>query len=344
MRLLSAIVFGTILAICPADASFAAPVVHQKPAESSQAKNLQALRALLQVPDSELDLAKAKVAIDRMIDPMADADAIQQLDALAARIKARFPAGAAAQAKLELLVASLSQPGPWNDYRPFSYDLDDPFGKVIHNKLISTYLTTRKGNCVSMPALLVILGQKLGLDLTLATAPEHVLAKFRNDAGQWINIEATSFGTKSDASYRQEMSISPAAISNGIYLRRLSKRESLAVMMGTLMEFYGQQEGQQDHRIAIADLALQANPKDVAAMLQKGNAYFRMLQERFLTKYESAADIPPAERQEFELLRRNNNLWFERAETLGWLMPDQAQDSKYLQSIQRAKATEQGRR
>lgn len=328
------------------DASFAAPATPPapSPSRSAQAGDLQALRALLKTPDAQLDLAKAKLAIDRMIDPKVDATTtLQQLDRLAANIKARFPAGAPSQTKLELLVVSLSQPGPWNDYRPFSYDLDDPFGKVIGNKLMSTYLATRKGNCVSMPMLLVILGQKLGLTITLATAPEHVLAKFRNDAGQWINIEATSFGTKRDASYQQEMGISPKAMANGIYLRPLSKRGSVVVMMGTLMEFYGQQ-GQQNRRIAVADLALQTDPKDVHAMLQKGNAYFRMMQQRYITKYPSPAAIPPAQRQDFESLQRNNDLWFDRAEALGWTIPTQAQDANYLQTIQRTEAAPQGGR
>lgn len=264
-----------------------------------------------------------------------------QLDTLAARIKARFPANATSQTKLELLVTSLSQPGPWNDYRPFSYDLNDPFGKTIRNKLLSTYLATRKGNCVSMPVLLVILGQKLGLDITLATAPEHVLAKFRNDQGQWINIEATSFGTKRDASYQQEMGISPKAMANRIYLRPLTKRESVVVMLSTLMELYGQQQ-RQERRIAVADLALQADPRDVVAMLQKGNAYFRLMQQKYMSKYPSPEAIPPAQRTDFEALRRNNDLWFDKAEALGWTMPTQAQDANYLQTIQRTKAARQG--
>lgn len=301
------------------------------------------LRALLQTPESGIDLAKAKLAIDRMIDSKVDPTVtLLQLDTLTTRIKARFPTNATSQSKLELLVNSLSQAGPWNDYRPFSYDLNDPFGKTIHNKLLSTYLTTRKGNCVSMPVLLVILGQKLGLDMTLATAPEHVLAKFRNDRGQWINIEATSFGTKSNASYEQETNISPKAVANRLYLRPLNKRESVAVMLSTLMEFYGQQQ-RQEQRIAIADLALQADPKDIAAMLQKGNAYFRLMQQ-YMAKYPSPAAIPPEQRLDFDALQRSNDLWFNRAEALGWTMPPKTQDANYLQTIQHAKATQQGGR
>lgn len=312
------------------------------PAATDAQEALAPLRQLLRTPEDRVDLASAKLTIDRMIDPAVDAiETGRKLDALAARIKARFPKDASSQVKLELLVTSLSQPGPWNDHRPFSYDLADPFGRNIRNKLLSTYLATRKGNCVSMPVLLVILGQKLGLDLTLATAPEHVLAKFRNDQKQWVNIEATSFGTKRDASYQQEMGIAPRAIASGIYLRPLTKRESVAVMMATLMEFDGQQ-GRQELRIATADLVLQFAPNDVVAMLQKGNAYFRIMKARYLSKYRSPDEMPPEQRLDFDGLQRNNQLWFERAEALGWKMPTQASNAAYQLDMQRTRATHQG--
>ena len=79
-------------------------------------------------------------------------------------------------------------------------------------------------------------------------------------------------------------------------------------------------------------------------MLQKGNAYFRTMQQRYTTKYRSPAEIPTTQRQDFETLRRNNDLWFDRAEALGWKMPTQAQDANYMQTIQRTNAARQGGR
>lgn len=305
-------------------------------------KQLTPLQQQLQLPESQIDLVTAKLAIDKLIDPKLDTAAtIKQIDALADRIKARLPASATNQAKMEILVTSLAQPGPWNDYRPFRYDLDDPFGQIIRNKLLSTYLETRKGNCVSMPVLLVILGHKLGLEMTLATAPEHVLTKFKADNGQWVNIEATSFGTKQNAGYQQEMSISPRAMITGIYLRPLGRKESVGVMASTLMEYYGQ-EGRQNERIAVADLVLEANPTDVVAMLQKGNAYYLLLKQRYIARYPSPDQIPAAERADFNQLGRSNMEWFAKAESLGWVEPSQRQNADYLQHIQRANAQQGG--
>ena len=41
--------------------------------------------------------------------------------------------------------------GTWNTNRPFVYDHDDPYGHDLRNKLLATYLDTRRGNCGSMP-------------------------------------------------------------------------------------------------------------------------------------------------------------------------------------------------
>ncbi len=96
-----------------------------------------------------------------MLEPGIDVDGtLKQLDAMASDIKVRFPANASSRDKLEALRTYIYQPGPGNGNRPFRYDLDDPFDHNIKNKLLATYLSTHKGNCVSMPVLVVILGQK----------------------------------------------------------------------------------------------------------------------------------------------------------------------------------------
>jgi regulator of sirC expression with transglutaminase-like and TPR domain len=300
---------------------------------------VQTVRRLLAIPEASLDLAKAKLAIDQLIDPSLDvAGTSQQLDAMAAQARALVPANASKRDTVVALQTYLYASGPWNRGRPFKYDLDDPYGHDIRNKLLSTYLASRKGNCVSMPLLFIVLGQKLGLDVTAAEAPEHVLVKFRDEHGQFFNIEATSGGFKADASYRQALPMTDEALANGIYMRRLSKRETVLVMAHTLLELWGQ-DGQQARRIALADLILTINPKDVMAMLHEGGAYYQLLQKHFLSKYASVSDIPETERLYFEELGRNNQLWFNRAEALGWRQSSQAAEAQYQQTIQRAKAT-----
>jgi len=304
--------------------------------------NLATLTALLQSGDGQVDLARAEVSIERMIDPSTDqAATMKELDAWAERVRARFPTGASNMDKLIVLNTTLYQSGPWNDNHPFAYDFDDPLGNNIENKLLSRYMKSRRGNCVSMPVFFVILGQKLGLDVTLATAPLHVFVKFHQDDGSWLNVETTSAGTKRDESYIAEHHIQPRALLTGIYLRPLSRRESVGVMIDTLEEFYAHHRSP-EHQLGLTELALGNNSKDVTSLLMRGSAYYKLLQSRYVSKYQRVEDIPAGERADYQMLSNNNLALFAKAERLGWREPSAQDDAEYLQKIQSIKVTQGG--
>jgi hypothetical protein len=226
--------------------------------------------------------------------------------------------------------------GPWNGNRPYRYDLDDPSGLIVSNKLLPAYLANRKGNCVSMPMLFVILGKKLGLDVAISTAPKHFFVKYRGDDGHYYNFEATSNGPILDASIRREFPMTEQALANGIYMRPWSNRETIVGLVDPLTQFYMQQHKYQ-RRIALADLVLEYFPKEVMAMLHKSAAYRDLIKQEFVRKYPFPGDIPPAERSRYDYLRKNMELWREKAEALGWRLPDETSEANYLQSVQRAK-------
>jgi regulator of sirC expression with transglutaminase-like and TPR domain len=154
---------------------------------------VEVVRQVLSLPDDQLDYAEAKIAFDCAIDPSIDADAVlSELDSMEA--KARELAGTASNEgdKLNALRKLIYDSGPWNGHRPFSYDKEDPFGTDSCNSRLGSYLQTRRGNCVSMPILFLILGERLGLDLSLACAPSHFLVRYRSKSGQILNLETTS--------------------------------------------------------------------------------------------------------------------------------------------------------
>lgn len=193
-------------------------------------------------------------------------------------------------------------PGEWNQGKPFTYDLSDPLGKNPKNKQLATYLATRKGNCVSMPILFVILGQRLGLTVALATAPNHLLVKFADDEQQmWLNVEATAGGFKYDSSYQRETGITEASLDNGLYLRPLLPHEGIGAIASTLMEHYGAKKDA-DALMAVADLALAA--------------------------YSNAEDLPPELHGELHRLTRENLAWLAKAESIGWTQKTPEQEAR----------------
>ncbi|MGK9232534.1 hypothetical protein KXS07_11415 [Inquilinus limosus] len=90
--------------------------------------------ALLDTADADQDLARTKLAIDKFVDPAIDADAtLAEIDRMTATIEkmiATLPPEAAASSleRMKALRAFLYEPGWWNDQRPFTYDLNDPYG------------------------------------------------------------------------------------------------------------------------------------------------------------------------------------------------------------------------
>lgn len=292
-------------------------------AQHSIDATLKVIQGILDMPEKQIDLAKAKLSIDRMIDPSVDVEgALKQLDAMASEIRAKLPPGASSRDKLETLRTYIYQAGPWNGNRPFSYDLRDPFGRSLKNKLLTTYLSTRKGNCVSMPLLFVILGQKIGLDVTLSTAPEHIFVKYRDESGTLYNLETTSgAGFTRDVWMQQQLPMTDQALANGVYMQPLDNKHAVVVVAEVLSQFYSDQRDQEQASIALAELQLKYYPKFVDAMLHISAAHWRIRQSQFVSKYLTPNDIPVSERARFVEVDQNIALWRRKAVDLGWFQP-----------------------
>jgi regulator of sirC expression with transglutaminase-like and TPR domain len=313
------------------------PVAAQQVVDSPEV-NLQIIRSIFKKPDKDIDLSVVKLTIDRMIDPSIDVDAsLKKISNMVSDVKALLPKNASQLQKMEALRDYIYKPGPWNKGQVFQYDLDDPFGKNIRNKLLPTYLETRKGNCVSMPSLFVILGQGIGVDLTLSTAPQHVFVKYRGDDGIFYNFEATSGGGILDVSLRRDFPMTDLAVTNGMYMKVLSKKEAVAVLLGTLMEHYSGRK-QFEARIAIADLALQYFPADASALIHKGHSYFGIAKRDFESRYLSPAQMPQEARTLYNEISRKNHHWYAKAEELGWRQPGAESEANYSRSIDKAKS------
>ena len=189
-----------------------------------------------------------------------------------------------------------------------------------------------------MPFLFIALGQKLGIDVTAALAPAHMFVKYRDDAGRIFNLEATDKAAfRTDADYQRFTPMTAKALTNGVYMRALSKRETVVAMMETLMQAYQAQGNQQEQILLLTEVALNHHPKSTGAMLFRGNAYFDLMKRDF-GKYQRLEDIPASELPRFKELQRNNVLWGDKAAALGWSAPSAQLEARYLQYIARVRS------
>ncbi len=298
--------------------------------------------AMLRQPVNEMDLARIKLTIDKMIDPAIDVDAgLKQIDSMAMQVRAMLRGVPSDNEKLHALRTYLYEKGSWNSYQPYGYDFDDPLGKSIRNKLLTQYLSSKKGNCVTMPLLFVMLGQRLGLDVTISTVPLHLFVKYTDRvSGTTFNLETTSGAHPArDAWIRQQNPMTDTAIVNGLYMQKLSKRE-VAAEMATLITTYLLQTAAYEKVIALSDVILKHYPNHVSSMLWKASACGRLVEKSFVRKYPTPDKIPAEEFGYFQYLEKQNRALFSKAEALGWREPKRSDDNDYIQRLSRARVTQ----
>lgn len=310
---------------------------------SAKPASVSVVRDLLRQPEETIDLAKAKLTIDRMFDHSGTArpeQTLRLIEEWADKVRARVPPGASGQRTMDALVSTLYESGAWNDFRPFSYDYDTPPGSP--DLSLSTYLATRKGQCVTMPTLVAALGQKLGLHVTLTTAPYHMMAKYGDDTiGQWVNLEATTGRRYDDGSYIDSMQIPEIGVVKGTYLRPHAPREAVALLvtasLGPVYKTYPA-----DFVLGLTEAVLEANPLDVMAMVIRADAYYMLAKERHLSRFPSVHLMPPAVLGEFNALVQQNRHWLAKAESLGWKARTPEDWSRYLEHLAKRKAEQTG--
>lgn len=273
---------------------------------------------------SETDYLQAKLAFDAIINPQVEnATTSRIVDRLTAAARELAGASADDARKLAAVRTVIYLPGAWNDNRPFAYDMRDPLGRNIQNKLLATYVRTRLGNCVSMPILFLIMADRLGLNVGLATSPHHVFVRYTTPEGRAVNLETTSGAHPArDVWFRENMPMTDAAIANGIYMRTLSRRESVAHMAMIVVELLAGSQRHQDV-IDVTGTILEHSPNDIAALLYQASAYGAMFTQEFEQRYPTPGSIPPELHGRHMMLAEMNASLFARAEALGWRPSEQ---------------------
>ena len=155
---------------------------------------------------------------------------------------------------------------------PMLYDFDDFWGKEDRTKLfVSKLLATNKGQCHSLPLLYLILCEETGTEANLAYSPSHSYIKFKDNTGNWYNLELTNGHIVTDAFIVGSGFITSEALKNKLYMEPQTKRQVIAQCINDLSMGYEHKYGYDSFIKQCIDTVLKYDPHNLGGWMMKSN-------------------------------------------------------------------------
>ena len=178
---------------------------------------------------------------------------------------------------------------PSQEIKQLTYDHDDPYGITNYqNVFVSKLLTTKKGQCHSMPLLYKILADEINVKAYLCLMPQHSYIRIMDEEEKWYNFETTCGKIVPTAWLVASGFVSSEAIKSRIYMDTLGKKAIITNAIADLLEGYIWKFGYDEFVLKWSNVALKYNPKDIRCLLWKSN-YLTIRTKNLI----QAANYPP---------------------------------------------------
>jgi formylglycine-generating enzyme required for sulfatase activity/regulator of sirC expression with transglutaminase-like and TPR domain len=227
------------------------------------------LASVLSLDESQIDLAETFLLISRHRDPALDlAPLRQELDRLTQSVRDKLKGTPSPEKLVEALRKTIHQEG---GYR-YTERVDaqgiplNPAELFLHGMLES-----KRGYCMNLSLLYLIIGDRLNLPLFGVPLPNHFFVRYVSGNTR-INIEATEQGvTYPDSFYRQRFRV-PADSTETFFMGNLGKKATLGAYFSNVgMVYY---KGQQPEKaVFYLDLSTKINPRSIEAHNNLANIY-----------------------------------------------------------------------
>jgi len=144
---------------------------------------------------------------------------------------------------------------------------DDPEDLFLH-----IVIDKKRGYCLSLSVLYLALAERIGLSMYGVVVPGHFFVRY-DDGHRQFNIETTSKGGMApDKHYLDKFK--PPKISDSVYMKNLTKRETLGCFFNNLGNSYSA-VGMIDTAIVELERAVRINPSLTEAHTNLGNMYLK---------------------------------------------------------------------
>ena len=185
-------------------------------------------------------------------------------------------------------------------------EANDPNALFLH-----TVLDKKRGYCLSLSILYLAIGERLGLPVYGVVVPGHFFVRY-DDGRVRFNIETTSKGGNATDEHYMNKFKAPEDGHDGIYMRNLSKRQTLGCFFNNLGNSYIE-VGNLDSAFLALVRAVEINPTLAESRANLGNVYLRTGRvQQAIDEYKAALRINPDDPKTHSNL---GNAYTER----GWL-------------------------
>lgn len=155
---------------------------------------------------------------------------------------------------------------------PMQYDFDDYTGAQDWSKMFVTkLLSSKSGQCHSLPLLYLILCEEAGANANLAFSPSHSYIKIKDNSNNWYNIELTSGRIVTDAFISGSGYITAEALKNHIYMEPLTKQQTIAHCLSDLGKGYAKKYGYDTFVSQCVNSTLDFDPTNIFARQVKSD-------------------------------------------------------------------------
>ncbi len=196
-------------------------------------------------------------------------------------------------------------------------------------------LATNSGQCHSLPLLYLILAEQIGAKAHLAYSPNHTYVRFKDDVGNWHNVELTNGMLTTDAFILLSGYIKAEALQNEIYMNPLDEKQLLSHILFDLAKGYAVKYGYDEFVKEVIDKAIELYPNNINAQMVMSDfktLRFQYVQKQLNISPQNIDNYPKAKELLDEMLAQ-----YDRLDNLGFEnMPLDAYEN-WLNSLNEAK-------
>ena len=222
---------------------------------------------IVKLPDSEIDLFETLLLISKHWDPSLQIQPLrQEISNLISDVQKHLSGDA------KTIIQSLRHAIHTKAGYRYTEQVDTRGIPVDNEELfLHGMLKSKRGYCMNLSLLYLILGQKLDLPLFGVPLPNHFFVRYEK-GGNRINIEATEMGTSFSDSFYRQRHLNSSGTKSSYFLKNLDTKQTLGAYFSNVGMVYYQNQ-KVERAIFYLQLSTKINPNSIDAQNNLANIY-----------------------------------------------------------------------